>query len=86
MKVYISYKKLWHLLLDRNMNKNTLREQIGVSTASIAKLSKGKNVNTEILVKICHALDCNVSDIMDILPKDQGIEIENDRQKEGSHI
>jgi DNA-binding Xre family transcriptional regulator len=61
----ISYKKLWHLLIDRNMNKGDLQKAAGISTTSIAKLSKGENLQTEILVKICAALDCDTSDIME---------------------
>jgi DNA-binding Xre family transcriptional regulator len=64
----VSYKKLWHLLIDRDMRKQDLREAAGISPASMAKLSKGENVNTDTLAKICKALNCNVSDIMDILP------------------
>ena len=72
----VSYKKLWHLLIDRDMRKQDLRELSGLSPASMAKLSKGENVNTDTLTKICKALNCNVSDIMDILPDDEldGIE------------
>ena len=61
----ISYKKLWHLLLDRNMNKGDLRKMAGVSSTSIAKISKGRNIQTDVLVKICSALKCNTSDIME---------------------
>lgn len=68
----ISYKKLWKLLIDKDMNKRDLREAAGISAASIAKLSKGLNVNTDILVKICKALKCDISDIMEIVPDDQG--------------
>jgi DNA-binding Xre family transcriptional regulator len=60
----ISYKKLWHLLLDRDMNKGDLQKVAGISSTSIAKLSKGDNLQTEVLVKICSALDCDTSDIM----------------------
>jgi len=63
--VGISYKKLWHLLLDRNMNKGDLRKMAGVSSTSIAKISKGRNIQTDVLVKICSALKCNTSDIME---------------------
>ena len=73
--VYVSYKKLWKTLIDRDMNKRNLREMTGISTASVAKLTKGENINTDILVKVCHALDCNIGDIMDILPPDRGIEV-----------
>lgn len=66
----ISYKKLWHLLLDKDMVKRDLREICGLSTASMAKLSKGQNVNTNILVRICHALKCDISDICEVMPPD----------------
>ncbi|MFR1708842.1 MAG: helix-turn-helix domain-containing protein [Clostridium sp.] len=63
----ISYKKLWKLLIDRDMKKKDLREAAGISTASMAKLGKNENVNTEILVKVCNALNCDISDIMEIV-------------------
>ena len=63
-----SYKKLWKLLIDKDMRKQDLRAAAKISSSSIAKLSKGENVNTDILVKICKALNCDVSDIMEILP------------------
>ncbi len=63
----ISYKKLWKLLIDRDMKKKDLAERSGVSPTSIAKLSKNENVNTEILRKICSALDCDISDIMEMV-------------------
>jgi DNA-binding Xre family transcriptional regulator len=62
----ISYKKLWKLLIDRDMKKKDLREVAGISTASMAKLGKNENVNTDILVKVCKALNCDISDIMEI--------------------
>ena len=63
----ICYKKLWKLLIDKDMKKKDLREAAGISTASMAKLGKNENVNTEILVKICKALKCDISDIMEIV-------------------
>jgi DNA-binding Xre family transcriptional regulator len=63
----ISYKKLWKLLIDRDMKKGCLRDVCGLSTASIAKLSKGQNINTDILVRICTALKCDVSDICEVI-------------------
>jgi putative transcriptional regulator len=63
-----SYKKLWKLLIDRDMKKRDLCEKAHVSATSLAKLAKGENVNTDILVKICLALECEVSDIMEIFP------------------
>lgn len=62
-----SYKKLWHLLIDKGMKKRELCELARVSTSSLAKLGKGENVNTDILVKICRALDCGIDDIMEIV-------------------
>lgn len=53
-------------MIDKNMNKQDLRKAAGISTASIAKLGKGENITTDVLVKICKALDCDISDIMEI--------------------
>jgi len=64
----ISYKKLWKLLIDKDMKKKDLREATGISTASMAKLSRNENVNTDILLRICTALQCDISDIMEIIP------------------
>jgi len=66
--VNISYKKLWKLLIDKDMNKTDLRHAIGVSTATIARLSKGETVTMDVLLKICKVLNCNVGDIMDVTP------------------
>lgn len=60
----INYNKLWHLLLDKKMTKKDLRLQAGISTAAIAKLGKGANLTTDILVKVCDALHCELEDIM----------------------
>lgn len=62
-----SYNKLWKLLIDRDLSKKELAEKSGVSVTSISKLKKGANVNTEILLKICIALNCNIQDIMEIV-------------------
>ena len=62
----VSYNKLWKLLIDNNMNKTQLRKKSGISTVALAKLGKNENVNTEVLVKICSVLHCNISDIMDV--------------------
>ena len=62
----ISYKKLWKLLIDRDLKKKDLQQMSGVSAASITKLGRNENVNTEIIEKICLALNCDVSDIMEI--------------------
>lgn len=63
----ISYNKLWKLLIDKNMNKQALRKATGISTATLAKLGKGADVNTEILRRICVALDCEIGDIMEVI-------------------
>ncbi len=62
----ISYKKLWKLLIDKDMLKKDLQQKAGISSASITKLGKNENVNTDILEKICKALDCDISDIMEM--------------------
>lgn len=71
--MHFSYNKLFKLLIDRNIKKKELREMSGVSATSIAKLGKGGNVNTEVLLKICNALQCDVGDIMEFV-KDEKIE------------
>lgn len=70
-KMKLSYKKLWKLLIDRDMMKKELAQQAGISTASIAKLGKNENVNTEILLKICIALKCDISDIVEVVPDEE---------------
>lgn len=66
----ISYDKLWKLLIDKKWNRTDLKEKSGISTASLAKLGKGENLTTAVLLKICTALDCNISDIMDVVEDD----------------
>ena len=63
----ISYKKLWKLLIDKEMMKKDLAEKANISSASIAKLGRNENVNTDILLRICEALECDVSDIMEVV-------------------
>ena len=64
----VSYKKLWKLLIDKDIKKKDLSSMAGVSPATITKMGKGGHVTTEVLVKICSALDCNVEDIMELIP------------------
>jgi len=64
--VTISYNKLWKLLIDKKMTKSELKQVSGISTASIAKLGRGNNITTDVLLKICKALDCDITDIMEI--------------------
>ena len=63
----IIYKKLWKLLIDKDMLKKDLAQKAKISPTSIAKLSKNENVNTEILQKICNALNCDICDIMEMV-------------------
>lgn len=64
------YKKLWKMLIDKDMMKKDLAEKAGVSSATIAKMGNGENVNTDVLVKICTALECDISDIMEMVADD----------------
>lgn len=68
LKTQFSYNPLWKLLIDRNLKKRQLQEMSGVSPASIAKMGRNENVTTEVLLRICEALDCNVEDIMVRVP------------------
>ena len=68
----VSYKRLWKLLIDRDMYKKDLRAATGLSTNAIAKLGKNEDVSTEVLRKICKALNCEVSDIMEFVPDEGG--------------
>jgi len=63
----ISYKKLWKLLIDKDLKKKDLPTLANISTSSVTKLSKNMNVSTEILEKICRALSCDTSDIMEMI-------------------
>ena len=73
----ISYNPLWKLLIDREMNKKELRELSGISTASIAKLGKGENITTDVLLRICTALNCQISDIMETVPAESEEQSDN---------
>ncbi|GHV33312.1 transcriptional regulator [Clostridia bacterium] len=68
MKLQVTYKKLWHLLIERDMQRQELRRAAGISSSTIAKIVRGENVNTDILLKICEVLNCNFADIMDAVP------------------
>ena len=63
-----SYKKLWKLLIDRDMKKKDLRELTKLSSSTIAKMTKNETVSTDVLIKICEVLNCDVGDIMEIVP------------------
>ena len=65
MGISLSYNRLWKLLIDRGMTKQDLRKITGLSSAPIAKLGKGQNVNTDVLIRICNALNCDLHDIVE---------------------
>lgn len=67
----VSYNKLWKLMIDRDMNKSDLRLLTGIGTNTLAKLSKGKPVSMEVLLKICSCLNCDISDICEFMIKDK---------------
>lgn len=71
----MSYNRLWKLLIDKGMKKSALRKEAGISSSSLAKLGKGENVTTDVILKICIALDCRVEDIMEIV-KDETFVLE----------
>ena len=66
----ISYKKLWKVLIDKDMKKKDLQAAAGISWASVTKLSKGESVSMEVLMKVCKTLECNIGDIMDLIPEE----------------
>lgn len=66
----LSYKKLWVMLVEREMKKTEFAKKAKISSASLAKLGKGANLTTDVLVKICEALNCDISDIVEIVPNE----------------
>ena len=67
----VSYKKLWKLLIDKDMKNKDLQAAAGISWASVTKLSKGETVSMEVLMKVCKALGCDVGDVMEFIPKEE---------------
>lgn len=65
----ISYRPLWVMLAQKEITKKELREKSGISTASLAKLGKGENLTTDVLLKICEALNCNINEIVETVPE-----------------
>ena len=61
----ISYNKLWKMLIDKNMKKSDLKEKAGISSTSLAKLGKGDNITTDVLLRVCEAMDCRIEDILE---------------------
>ena len=63
----ICYNKLWKILIDKDMKRKDLQEVAGISSASVAKLGKGDNITTDVLLRICEALDCTIDEILDTI-------------------
>lgn len=63
----VSYKKLWKLLIDKDIKKKDLSANAGISPATITKMGKGGHVTTEVLLKICTALQCDIDDIVEVI-------------------
>ena len=76
----VNYKKLWKLLIDRDMLKKDLREGCDLSTASMAKLAKGRKINTDVLVRVCNFLRCDISDICEVVLDEETPDISNEEQ------
>lgn len=72
-----SYKKLWKLLIDRDMKKKDLRMLTRLSSSTIAKMTKNEPVSTDVIIKICKALHCDVGDIMEIIPENKQTDEDN---------
>lgn len=69
----VNYNRLWKRLIDLNMSKTQLREKAGITTNAIAKMGKNENVSTEIICKICKALECQVEDVMELVDEEEKI-------------
>lgn len=69
----ISYRPLWIKLAERELSKRQLREMSGISTTSLAKLGKGENMTTDVLLKICEALNCNINEIIETVPDEKDV-------------
>jgi putative transcriptional regulator len=71
----VSYKRLWKILIDKEMKKKDLQAAAGISWASVTKLSKGETVSMDVMIKVCKALGCDIGDVMELLqdePKEAG--------------
>ena len=71
--MHISYRPLWIKLAERELSKQQLREMSGISTSTLAKLGKGENMTTDVLLKICEALNCSINEIIETVPDDKGV-------------
>ena len=78
--MHFSYNKLWKMLIDKNMNRQDLKKATGISSTCVAKMGKGENVTTEVLLRICRAMKCDVGDIMEFV-SDEAEEVEKDSEQ-----
>ena len=81
----VSYNKLWKILIDKKMNKSDLREKTKMGPNTMAKLGRDETVSMDVMLRICEALNCDVGDIMEVLPEDPSENEEDDssiRKKE----
>ena len=69
----IPYKKLWKLLIDKDMTKTKLREKADIATSTLAKLSKDEQVSMDVLLRICKTLDCDIADIMELTKESKNV-------------
>lgn len=67
----VNYNRLWKLLIDLNMSKTELREKAGITTNALAKMGRNENVSTEVLCKICNALNCRLEDVVEIITENE---------------
>ena len=65
----VSYNKLFKMLIDKELKKTEFAKQVGISSNTLAKLSRNETVSMEIIIRICRGLNCSVDDIMDVLPE-----------------
>lgn len=76
----LCFDRLWKLLIDRHMTRTEMRVAAGISTSTLAKIAKGEEENTSILVKICNALDCRLDEIVEYNPTDRSTEVSKECQ------
>ena len=67
----VSYKKLWVMLAEKELSKQELRNMCGISFGTMTRLNKGERVSLDVLIKICEQLNCNIGDIVDVLPEEE---------------
>lgn len=73
VKMSISYNKLWKLLIDKKMKKKDLLALAEISTSTLAKMGKDQQVSMDVISRICKSIECNIGDIMDILPDNNNV-------------